>query len=65
MKKILGFGGSKRREMQMNTSNRPRKLNGIDLRIVNLLQENLRRSCKKVADELGIAVGMAYSHIKS
>jgi len=63
--KILGFRGSKRRETQMNTSNRPRKLDEIDLRIVNLLQEGPRRGNEKVVDELGIAVGTAHNCTKS
>jgi hypothetical protein len=65
MKKILGFWGSKRRGMQMNATNRPRKLGEIDLRIVDLLQEDTVRSCKKVADELGMAVGTAFNCMKS
>jgi DNA-binding Lrp family transcriptional regulator len=50
----------------MNTTNRPRKLDEIDLRILNLLQEDSIRSYKKVADELGIgiAVGRAYKRAR-
>jgi hypothetical protein len=62
---ILGFWRSKRREMQISTTNRPRKLDEIDLRIVNLLPEDARRSRKKVVDELGTALGTASDRIKS
>lgn len=41
------------------------KLDEIDFKILNLLQEDSRLSYKKIADKLGISVGTAYNHIKS
>ena len=41
------------------------KIDDIDLRIINLLQEDSRLSFKKIADKLGIAVGTAYNRIKN
>lgn len=37
----------------------------IDLRIIELLQQDSRLSFKKIADKLGIAVGTAYNRIKN
>ncbi|MCW4021057.1 MAG: Lrp/AsnC family transcriptional regulator [Candidatus Bathyarchaeota archaeon] len=41
------------------------KLDDIDLRIVNLLQDDSRLSFNKIASKLGISVGTAYNRIKS
>jgi DNA-binding Lrp family transcriptional regulator len=41
------------------------KIDEIDLRIINLLQEDSRVSFNKIANKLGISVGMAYNRIKS
>lgn len=41
------------------------KLDGIDLGIIRLLQEDARLSFKKIADRLGISVGTAYNRIKN
>ncbi|MEM2111961.1 MAG: Lrp/AsnC family transcriptional regulator [Candidatus Bathyarchaeia archaeon] len=40
-------------------------LDDIDLRIINLLQEDSRLSYNKIASRLGISVGTAYNRIKS
>lgn len=41
------------------------KIDDIDLQIINLLQEDSRRSFSKIAEKLGIAVGTAYNRVKS
>ena len=41
------------------------KLDGIDLGIIRLLQEDARLSFKKIAGRLGISVGTAYNRIKN
>ncbi|MCX8176685.1 MAG: Lrp/AsnC family transcriptional regulator [Candidatus Bathyarchaeota archaeon] len=41
------------------------RLDDIDLRIINLLQEDSRLSYNKIASKLGISVGTAYNRIKS
>ncbi|MEM2937518.1 MAG: Lrp/AsnC family transcriptional regulator [Candidatus Bathyarchaeia archaeon] len=41
------------------------KLDDVDFKILNLLQEDSRLSYKKIADKLGISVGTAYNRIKS
>jgi len=46
-------------------SNLNEKLDDIDLRIINLLQEDSRLSYNKIARKLGISVGTAYNRIKS
>lgn len=40
------------------------KLDDVDLRIINLLQEDSRLSYNKIASKLGISVGTAYNRIK-
>ena len=42
-----------------------KKIDEIDLQIIDLLQEDSRLSFNKIANELGISVGTAYNHIKS
>jgi len=42
-----------------------RTIDEIDIRIINLLQEDSRLSFNKIARELGISVGTAYNRIKS
>ena len=42
-----------------------KKIDEIDLQIINLLQEDSRLSFNKIANELGISVGTAYNRIKS
>jgi DNA-binding Lrp family transcriptional regulator len=37
----------------------------IDLKIVKLLQEDSRLSLRKMADQLGVAAGTVYNHIKN
>lgn len=46
-------------------SNLNEKLDDVDLRIINLLQEDSRLSYNKIARKLGISVGTAYNRIKS
>lgn len=41
------------------------KLDDIDLKIIDLLQEDSRLSYNKIAGKLGISVGTAYNRIKS
>jgi len=41
------------------------KIDDVDLQIIKLLQEDSRKSFKKIANELGIAVGTAYNRVKS
>ncbi|MGB9853336.1 MAG: Lrp/AsnC family transcriptional regulator [Candidatus Bathyarchaeales archaeon] len=41
------------------------RLDDVDLRILNLLQEDSRLSYNKIASKLGISVGTAYNRIKS
>ncbi|MEM3672890.1 MAG: Lrp/AsnC family transcriptional regulator [Candidatus Bathyarchaeia archaeon] len=43
----------------------PEKLDDVDFKILNLLQEDSRLSYNKIADKLGISVGTAYNRIKS
>lgn len=38
---------------------------GVDLRIISLLQEDSRLSFKKIANRLGISVGMAFNRVKN
>lgn len=40
-------------------------VDGIDLQIINLLQEDCRLSFNRIASKLGISVGTAFNHIKS
>ena len=42
-----------------------KKIDEIDLQIIDLLQEDSRLSFNKIANELGISVGTAYNRIKS
>jgi len=42
-----------------------KKIDEVDLQIINLLQQDSRISFKKVANRLGISVGTAYNRIKS
>ncbi|MEM2910958.1 MAG: Lrp/AsnC family transcriptional regulator [Candidatus Bathyarchaeia archaeon] len=46
-------------------TNSKERLDNIDLRIINLLQEDSRLSYNKIASRLGISVGTAYNRIKS
>jgi len=41
------------------------KIDEVDLRIINLLQDDSRLSFNKIATKLGISVGTAFNHIKS
>jgi DNA-binding Lrp family transcriptional regulator len=41
------------------------RLDDVDLRIINLLQEDSRLSYNKIARKLGISVGTAYNRIKN
>ncbi|MEM2913949.1 MAG: Lrp/AsnC family transcriptional regulator [Candidatus Bathyarchaeia archaeon] len=41
------------------------KLDEVDLRIINLLQEDSRLSYNKIAEKLEISVGTAYNRVKS
>ena len=41
------------------------KIDDVDFQIIKLLQEDSRKSFKKIASELGIAVGTAYNRVKS
>ncbi|MEM3549971.1 MAG: Lrp/AsnC family transcriptional regulator [Candidatus Bathyarchaeia archaeon] len=41
------------------------KLDDVDFKILNLLQEDSRLSYKKIADKLEISVGTAYNRVKS
>ena len=41
------------------------KFDDVDLRIINLLQEDSRLSFNKIATRLGISVGTAYNRIKN
>ena len=43
----------------------PEKIDDVDFQIINLLQEDSRRSFNKIATKLGIAVGTAYNRVKS
>jgi len=43
----------------------PEKIDDVDFQIINLLQEDSRRSFNKIAAKLGIAVGTAYNRVKS
>jgi DNA-binding Lrp family transcriptional regulator len=43
----------------------PEKIDEVDLRIIDLLQDDSRLSFNKIATKLGISVGTAYNHIKS
>lgn len=45
-------------------TNSPEKLDELDFKIINLLQENSKLSFNKVASMLGISVGTAYKRIK-
>jgi DNA-binding Lrp family transcriptional regulator len=40
-------------------------IDGVDYRILNLLQQDARLSFNKIASKLGISVGTAFNHIKS
>jgi DNA-binding Lrp family transcriptional regulator len=42
-----------------------KKVDDVDLRIINLLQENSRLSYNKIASKLGISVGTAYNRVKN
>lgn len=46
-------------------SNLNERLDDVDFRIINLLQEDSRLSYNKIASKLGISVGTAYNRIKS
>ena len=37
----------------------------VDLKIVNLLQEDSRQSFNRIANKLGISVGTAYNRVKN
>jgi len=41
------------------------KVDEIDRKIIQLLQEDARKSFNKIADSLGIAVGTAYNRVKN
>jgi DNA-binding Lrp family transcriptional regulator len=42
-----------------------KKVDDVDLQIINLLQENSRLSFNKIASKLGISVGTAYNRVKN
>jgi DNA-binding Lrp family transcriptional regulator len=42
----------------------PRKLDEVDLKLMNLLQEDSRLSFNKIAEKIGVAVGTAYNRVK-
>ena len=41
------------------------RIEGIDLQILSLLQEDCRLSFNKIASKLGVSVGTAFNHVKS
>ena len=41
------------------------KIDDVDRKIIQLLQEDARKSFNKIADNLGIAVGTAYNRVKN
>jgi DNA-binding Lrp family transcriptional regulator len=43
----------------------PKTIDGIDLQIAALLQEDSRLSFNKISSKLGISVGTAYNHVKN
>ncbi len=47
------------------TTNSRERVDEIDLKIINLLQEDSRLSYNKIASKLGISVGTAYNRIKN
>jgi len=46
-------------------NNALKEIDDVDLKIINLLQEDSRLSFNKIARELGISVGTAYNRIKN
>jgi DNA-binding Lrp family transcriptional regulator len=46
-------------------TNRLKKIDELDLRILSLLQEDCRLSFNKIANKLGVSVGTAFNHVKS
>ena len=51
-------------EFKLET-NRLKKIDELDLRILSLLQEDCRLSFNKIANKLGVSVGTAFNHVKS
>lgn len=49
----------------MKEKNTVEKLDDLDFKILNLLQEDSRLSYSKIANRLGVSVGTAYNRIKS
>jgi len=47
------------------TTNSHHKVDDVDRKIIQLLQEDARKSFNKIADSLGIAVGTAYNRVKN
>ncbi len=47
------------------STNSHHKVDEIDRKIIQLLQEDARKSFNKIADSLGIAVGTAYNRVKN
>ena len=54
-----GASGSLKLETSMQ-----KKIDGLDLRILSLLQEDCRLSFNKIANRLNVSVGTAFNHIK-
>ncbi|MFQ6076787.1 MAG: Lrp/AsnC family transcriptional regulator [Candidatus Bathyarchaeia archaeon] len=42
----------------------PSPLNELNIQILRLLEENARRSCREIAEKLGVATGTVYNRIK-
>jgi DNA-binding Lrp family transcriptional regulator len=55
---------SKWRKLKLTYDSHP-KVDDVDRKIIQLLQEDARKSFNKIADSLGIAVGTAYNRVKS
>ena len=54
----------KRRKLNL-TYETHHKVDDVDRKIIQLLQEDSRKSFNKIADSLGIAVGTAYNRVKN
>ena len=61
---IIRFGNSASGSLKLET-NRLKKIDELDLRILSLLQEDCRLSFNKIANKLGVSVGTAFNHVKS